>query len=122
MMGNNFGICGDIPKTEKLLTRLSFFLTETSLLIFSCRDPLKANKAIHLAYHSKNHKLGRPPGLIRLRIVFQDLKDLWWDLLFIGVQTAEKILENTGFRKIALYQDTSSSIYHMVAKKRKESH
>ncbi|MFX0183403.1 MAG: class I SAM-dependent methyltransferase [Candidatus Hodarchaeota archaeon] len=117
MMGNNFGICGDIPETEKLLTRLSSFLTDTGLLIFSCRDPLKTNKAIHLAYHSKNRELGRPPGLIRLRVVYQDLKDPWWDLLFVGVQTAEKILENTGFQRIALYQDASSAIYYIVARK-----
>lgn len=117
MMGNNFGICGDIPETEKLLTRLSSFLTETGLLIFSCRDPLKTNKTSHLAYHSRNRELGRPPGLIKLRVVYQDLKDPWWDLLFVGVQTAEKILENTGFRRIALYQDASSAIYHIVARK-----
>ncbi|MFX0204534.1 MAG: class I SAM-dependent methyltransferase [Candidatus Hodarchaeota archaeon] len=122
MMGNNFGLCGDIPETEKLLSQLSSFLTETGFIIFSCRDPLKTDKPIHLAYHKRNLEWGRPPGLIRLRIIFQEIKDPWWDLLFIGTQKVEKILENIGFSKIALYQNTASSTYYMVAKKRKKFH
>jgi SAM-dependent methyltransferase len=122
MMGNNIGLCGDIPETERILKQLSSFLTETGLLIFSCLDPLKTDKPIHLAYHRRNRERERPPGLIRLRIIYQEMKDPWWDLLFIGPQTAEEILENIGFSKIALYQDASSSTYYMVSKKRKKFH
>ncbi len=117
MMGNNFGLCGDIPKTEKLLTQLKSFLSTNGLLIFSCRDPLDTDNPLHLAYHKRNCVQRRPPGLIRLRIIYRDLVDDWWDLLFVKPFTAEKILENSGFMKIALYQEKNSSVFYLVAKK-----
>ncbi len=116
MMGNNFGICGDIPKTEKLLTRFRTFLSQDGLLIYSCLDPLKTDNPTHLAYHKQNLRKGRPPGLVKIRLCYQNIKDEWWDLLFVDVPTAEEILENTGYQKIAIYQDSSSPVFHMVAK------
>lgn len=118
MMGNNFGICGDISKTEKLLTRFRAFLSQDGLLIFSCRDPLNTDKPVHLKYHKQNRSKGKPPGLVRIRICYQNIKDEWWDLLFVDVPTAEKILDNTGYQKIAIYQDLSSPVFYMVAKQR----
>lgn len=116
MMGNNFGLCGDLPNTKKLLMQLNSFLSKNGLLIFSCRDPLDTDNPLHLVYHKKNRERNRPPGLIRLRIVYKEIVDDWWDLLFVEPSTANKILESSGFKKIALYQDRSSSIYYVVAK------
>ena len=118
MLGNNFGVCGDIPKTEDLLTRLNAFLASKGLLIFSCRDPLTTDVPAHLAYHQRNREQGRPPGLVRIRIVYQNLLDEWWDLLMVNIVTAEQILENTGYKKIAVYQEVGSPLYFFVAKKR----
>ncbi|MFX0122021.1 MAG: class I SAM-dependent methyltransferase [Candidatus Hodarchaeota archaeon] len=115
MMGNNFGICGDIPNTERLLTELRTFLSSNGLLIFSCLDPLNTEKSVHLAYHEQNRSKGRPPGLVKIRICFQNIKDEWWDLLFVDVPTAEEMLDNTGFKRIACYQDPSSPVFYMVA-------
>ncbi|MHA1966495.1 MAG: class I SAM-dependent methyltransferase [Candidatus Hodarchaeales archaeon] len=117
MIGNNFGICGDENKTEQLLLRLNSFLLESGLIIFSIRDPFQTDKPIHFAYHKKNRQKGRSPGLIRLRIVYRDLNDDWWDLLMVSSSTAEKMLQKTGFTKIALYQSTGSPVYYLVAKK-----
>lgn len=119
MMGNNFGLCGDIPQTEKLLTRLNSFLSTDGLLIFSCRDPLVTDNPLHLAYHKRNRERGLPPGLIRLRIIYRYLVDDWWDLLFVDPSTAEKFLENSGFKKIALYQEKGNSTFFLVAKKQR---
>jgi SAM-dependent methyltransferase len=116
MMGNNFGICGDISKTEKLLTRFRTFLSQDGLLIFSCLDPLNTDNPTHLAYHKQNQRKGRPPGLVKIRICYQNIKDEWWDLLFVDVPTAEEILNNTGYQKIAIYQDSSSPVFYVVAK------
>ncbi|UCG02309.1 MAG: class I SAM-dependent methyltransferase [Candidatus Heimdallarchaeota archaeon] len=116
MMGNNFGICGDIFDTEQLLTRFKRFLSPNGLLIFSCRDPLKTDKPVHLAYHKQNRIKGRPPGLIKIRICYQDIKDEWWDLLFVTIPTAEEMLKNAGYQKITIYQDPSSPVFYIVAK------
>lgn len=118
MMGNNFGICGDIPYTEKLLGKLTTFLEENGLLIFSCLDPLMTDKPVHLSYHGKNREKDRPPGLVRIRIVYEELTDDWWDLLFIGEAAAEELLGRSGFQKISTYQDESSPVYYTVAKKK----
>jgi hypothetical protein len=115
MMGNNFGICGDIPETKNLIKRFQSFLSPNGLLIFSCRDPLNTTKPEHLAYHDQNRKKGRPPGLVKIRICYQNIKDEWWDLLFADVPTIEEILINTGYREIAIYQDPSSPVFYVVA-------
>ncbi len=117
MMGNNFGLCGDISNTEKLLKQLNTFLSPNGLLIFSCRDPLNTDKPSHFAYHEQNRSKGKPPGLVRIRIRYQNIVDDWWDLLFVGVSTAEKILKNTGYQKDAIYQSDTSPMYYIVAKK-----
>lgn len=119
MMGNNFGICGDIPKTQKLLLKLRTFLSPDGLLIFSCRDPLNTNNPVHLSYHDQNRKNGRPPGLVKIRICYQNVKDEWWDLLFVDVPTAEEILDNTGYQKVAIYQNSSSPIFYAVTKQKR---
>ncbi|MHA2244038.1 MAG: class I SAM-dependent methyltransferase [Candidatus Hodarchaeales archaeon] len=117
MMGDNFGLCGDIPNVERLLKKLNTFLSPNGLLIFSCRDPLNTDKPSHLIYHEQNRKKGKPPGLVRIRIRYQNIVDNWWDLLFADVSTVEEILENTGYQKDTIYQDSSSPVYYIVAKK-----
>jgi SAM-dependent methyltransferase len=117
MMGNNFGICGDVDKTERLLLRLKSFLSENGLIILSVRDPLNTEKAIHHSYHQMNRQKGRAPGLLRLRVIYRDLVDDWWELLTVCAPKAEKMLNNTGYNKIALYQSTNSPVYFLVAKK-----
>jgi len=117
MMGNNFGLCGDIPNTERLLKRLNSFLSPNGLLIFSCLDPLNTDNPSHLAYHEQNCKKGRPPGLVRIRIHYQNIVDKWWDLLFVNVNTVNKILENIGYQKVSIYQNISSPVFYIVAKK-----
>ena len=120
MMGNNFGICGDIPKTQKLLRRFRTFLSPDGLLIFSCRDPLNTDNPIHLSYHEQNRKNDRPPGLIKIRICYQNTKDEWWDLLFVDVPTVEEILDNSGYDKVAIYQHSSSPEFYVVAEQERK--
>jgi len=116
MMGNNFGICGNIPKTQRLLARFRTFLSPDGLLIFSCRDPLNTDNQVHLSYHDQNRKNGRPPGLIKIRICYQNTKDEWWDLLFVDIPTVEEILDNSGYRIVTIYQNSSSPVFYVVAK------
>lgn len=118
-MGNNFGLCGDIPKTERLLKRLNSFLSPNGLLIFSCRDPFNTDNPSHLTYHELNRKKGKSPGLVRIRIHYQNAIDKWWNLLLVDVNTVIKILENTEYQKISIYQNNTSPVYYIVAKKLK---
>jgi SAM-dependent methyltransferase len=117
MMGNNFGLCGDISNTEELLRLLNSFLSPNGLLIFSCRDPLNTDKPAHLAYHKQNRSKGKPPGLVRIRIRYQDIVDDWWNLLFVEASTAENMIKNTGYQKEAIYQSDTSPTYYFVARK-----
>ena len=117
MMGNNFGICGDIHVTKNLIKKFQSFLSPNGQLIFSCRDPLNTAKPEHLAYHDRNRKKGRPAGLVKIRICYQNVKDDWWDLLFADVPTVKEILISTGYTEIAIYQDSSSPVFYVVAQR-----
>ncbi len=117
MMGNNLGVCGEEKKTEELLIRLNSFLKKEGLLIFSCRDPFLTDNPIHLEYHEKNRQKGRSPGLVRIRLVYKELRDEWWDLLLVDPVTVEKIVKKAGFTKSVLIQPKNSPIYYFVAQK-----
>lgn len=68
MMGNNFGLFGDLKKTRRLLRRFYRMTSEDALIIASSRDPYATSNHAHLRYHKLNHERGRMSGQVRIRI------------------------------------------------------
>ena len=97
MFGNNFGIAGGVPETQRVLRDLHRVTTEDGIIIASCRDPLNTDNPVHLAYHERNRRRGRPPGLVTIRIGFQGEFDDWINLLLVGEEEMREIIAPTGW-------------------------
>jgi len=71
---------------------------------------------VHLTYHERNRQRGRPPGLVTIRIGYQDEFDDWFDLLMVGEEMRE-VIEPTGWMLERLYESGVAS-YTVILRKR----
>jgi SAM-dependent methyltransferase len=97
MFGNNFGILGAGERTVKMLERLYEVTTDDALILAESVDAVKTDNPVHLAYHSRNRERGRPPGLVRIRVVYKDQKDDWLDLWLASPQEMTECAEQAGW-------------------------
>jgi len=97
MFGNNFGIAGGVSQTQRVLRALHRVTAVDGIIITTSRDPLKTDNPSHLAYHERNRSRGRPPGLVTLRIGFQEEYDEWFDLLMVGEEEMREVIAPTGW-------------------------
>lgn len=105
MFGNNFGIAGDVSETRRVLRAFHRVTTGDGLIIAACRDPLKTDNPAHLAYHERNRRRGRPPGLVKIRISFQGEFDDWFELLLVGEEEMREVVAPTGWKIKTTYTD-----------------
>jgi SAM-dependent methyltransferase len=95
--GNNFGIAGDIEATRDVL-RLYYKMTKADgVILAATRDPLNTENPAHLAYHKRNRRMGRPPGLVRIRVGFEEEFDGYFELLMVSLEELIGVVEPTGW-------------------------
>ena len=116
MFGNNFGIAGGVPQTKRVLRALHRVSTEDGIIIASCRDPLNTDNPAHLAYHERNRRRGRPPGLVTIRNGFQGDFDDWFELLMVGEKEMRQVIAPTGWTIKTIHID--GALYCAVLSKR----
>lgn len=117
MFGNNFGIAGGFEETRRMLAEFHRVTKEDGTIIASTRDPLKTDNPAHLAYHERNRKRGRPPGLVRIRVGFRGEYDDWFELLMVGEEELIDMLEPTGWRLERIYRSEGANYIAILAKK-----
>jgi hypothetical protein len=93
MMGNNFGLFGDLKKARRLLGRFDRMTSEVA----SSRDPYATSNHVHLQYHRLNCERGRMSGQVRIRIRYEKYKGRWFDYLMVSREEMEQILLGTGW-------------------------
>ncbi len=116
MYGNNLGIGGDIPHTQHVLRSLYNITKEDGIVIASTRDPLNTENPAHLAYHERNRKRGRPPGLVRIRIGFQEEFDDWFELLMLSEDQLNEVLGPTGWTLNRTYKSEGANYIALLTK------
>ena len=97
MFGNNLGIAGDIEQCRRAFRGLHRVTGEDAIIIASSRNPLETDNPVHLSYHERNRRRGRPPGLVRIRIGFEGEFDDWFEFLMVGPEKLQELLETTGW-------------------------
>ncbi|HEY5596941.1 MAG TPA: class I SAM-dependent methyltransferase [Candidatus Bipolaricaulota bacterium] len=102
MMGNSFGICGDVPCTRAMLEEYGRIAAPQSCLIVHCASPSVANPK-HLSYLKHNLQRGRSLGLIRIRVLYQGLAGSWFDLLFIAPSELLTLAWDAGWELLQVY-------------------
>jgi len=117
MLFNNFGLAGGLKETRDLLEVLYKISTKKGRIIATTRDPYQTEKPEHLVYHERNRKAGRPPGLIRIRIEYQEKIGDWFDLLMVSPCELKELLIGTGWM-IAEGAPGPNGMYGVVLEKR----
>jgi len=97
MMGNNFGLFGDVKKARRLLRRFYRMTSEDALIIASSRDPYETNDDAHLQYHRLNPERGRMSGQVKIRVRYEKYIGKWFDYLMVSREEMEQILLGTGW-------------------------
>ncbi|MEA2090102.1 MAG: class I SAM-dependent methyltransferase [Thermoproteota archaeon] len=104
LLGNNFGVAGDVETTKKMLKELHNIATENGRLIASCRDPYKTNNPVHLKYHELNRKRGRPAGQITFRVEYKEQVGGWFNLLIVSPEEMAEICKPAGWKIKKLFK------------------
>jgi SAM-dependent methyltransferase len=98
MMGNDFGLFGDLKKARRLLRRFYKMTSEDGLIIATSRDPYVTNDRAHLRYHKLNKARGRMSGQVRIRVRYEMYVGKWFDYLMVSREEMEHILLETGWK------------------------
>lgn len=119
MYGNNFGICGDFAATRRFLRSARTITRRGGRLIASTRIP-GSWIGRHAAYVMRNVREGRPPGQIRLRLVYKGTTGSWFPLLLVSPDDTLRQCHATGWEVVKVLmsrQDPTS--YAFVAERRR---
>jgi ubiquinone/menaquinone biosynthesis C-methylase UbiE len=116
MMGNNFGLFGNLNKAKRLLRRFHRMTSKDGLIIASSRDPYKTDNPAHLQYHKMNKRKGRMSGQVKIRIRYEKYKGRWFDYLMVSKEEMTQILSNTGW-KAKEFLDTGDPYYIAIVEK-----
>lgn len=98
LLGNNFGLLGNVDRGRRLLRRLRTLTTNEGRLIAESMDPRDTENPDHLAYHARNRQRGRLPGQVRIRVRHRRLASGWFDYLFVSREEMSEILQGTRWR------------------------
>jgi len=121
LLGNGLGLGGDVEDSRQVLSSLSKTVRLGGVLLASSIDPTNTENPAHHAYHAMNRARGKPAGLVRLRVNFEDEKGDWFDLLFLELHEIETFVKGTGWElvKLVLPEDPKDSRYGAVLRNAK---
>jgi SAM-dependent methyltransferase len=83
MLGNNLGLLAGPESAPRYLNWLAERCRPGAVLVGEALDTTRASSLEHLAYHRRARSLGRRPGEMRLRVVFEGEEGGWfpyWNL------------------------------------------
>ena len=116
MMGNNFGLFGNLKRARWLLRKMRNMTSSNGRIIAESRDPYTTTSKAHLDYHEPNRKRGRFPGQLRIRIRYERLVGAWFEYLIVSRKEMAYILEDTGWRIYGFIPETGSAYVAIIDK------
>jgi len=117
MIGNNFGLFGSFKQARRLLKRFYEMTSPGARIIAESLDIYKPPvDPLHRQYHSRNRRLGRMPGQVRMRLRYRTFVTPWFDYLLVSKNQMRKILKGTGW-KINRFIDSTGPAYAAIIEK-----
>ena len=111
MFGNNFGLCGDLAGTKRFLRNAHRITRRGGRLLASTRVPAIWAKE-HAAYVKENARAGRPPGLVRLQIIYKGDRGTWFPVLFLGTDDLVRLANETDWDVEHVFPDPRSRSHY----------
>ena len=117
LLGNGLGLCG-YEGSKKMLKHLRKVVKPNGVIYASSRDPSITDSPQHLAYHERNRKLGKPIGLVNLRVNFNNIKGDWFEFYMIEPTDIADFVKDTGWslERIVETDGLSDPIYGVILK------
>lgn len=97
-LGQNFGILGSRPRARRILRRLVQLTTSRGRIVAETFDPHALKEPVHRQYRERNHRQGRMPGQLRVRVRCRELATPWLDWLQVSQTELVVLLDGTGWR------------------------
>jgi hypothetical protein len=83
LFGNNLGLGGTLSKFRAMLRELHRVTSPRGHILATTRQPSTTNPT-HRVYLQNNLARGRALGQLRLRLVFDHTRGVWFDLLLLA--------------------------------------
>lgn len=116
MMGNNFGLFGNVKRARWLLRRFRGITSEKGRIVAETLDPYATDVPEHLEYHELNRKRGRMPGQVRMRVRYRKYATPWYDYLFVSPEEMREILGGSGWKVERIIGDGSPTYFAIITK------
>jgi len=117
MMGNNFGIAGDVEGTKRMLEKIYQITSEDALIIATSKDPGATDNPAHLKYHEFNRKRGRPIGQVTMRFEYKGEVGDWFDLLQVSLGEMRENCKPTGWAIEEIFPKEENGMYAAILRK-----
>ena len=83
LFGNNLGLGGTVSRFRRMLRELHRITAPKGRILATTRQP-SATNPVHRVYQYRNLTLGRAVGQVRVRLVFNDRRGPWFNLLLLA--------------------------------------
>ncbi|MEE9505636.1 MAG: methyltransferase type 11, partial [Thermoplasmata archaeon] len=116
MMGNNFGLFGNVKRARWLLRRFRGITSEKGRIVAETLDPYSTDVPEHLEYHEINRKRGRMPGQVRMRVRYRKYATPWYDYLFVSPEEMSEVLGGSGWKVERIIGDEDQTYFAIITK------
>ena len=121
MIGNNFGLFGGLKRARQLLRRFYKMTSPDARIIAESLDIYEPPiDPIHRQYQMRNHRRGRMPGQVRIRIRYRNYATPWFDYLLVSKPEMIGILRGTGWRIRRFIASKKGPAYVAIIEKEKK--
>jgi SAM-dependent methyltransferase len=103
--GNNIGLGVTLAGAGRLLRHLAAALRPGGAVVVASVDVTRTTDPAHLAYHERNRTAGRPPGMVRLSLGYDDEQSEWFDWLHLSPAELRAVAAGAGLRVELLHED-----------------
>jgi SAM-dependent methyltransferase len=108
MLGQNFGMLGSRPGARRLLGQFARVTTPGGRIVAETFDPHRLDDPVHRKYREANHRRGRMPGQLRIRVRYRDLTTPWHDWLQVSHAELDELLAGTSWKQARTLGDGPS--------------
>lgn len=94
--GNNIGLGVTLQGASRLLRHLAAGLRPGGAVVLSSVDVTRTSDPMHLDYHERNRRAGRPPGMVRMRLQYGAHLGEWFDWLHVSPAELRAVTDAEG--------------------------
>lgn len=117
LFGNNLGICGTLPLFRRMLRELHRVTSADGRILATTATP-NASDPAWWSYLANNIAKKRPPGQVRMRLLFNGKKGPWFDLLLFSPTDLLRVASTEGWRATHTFPwETFEKGYSVVLEK-----